>query len=141
MEESIRSGFLLKKGQYNTAWKCRWCVLVPNKLLYYKDKEQTGRQSPLGMIPLQLSIVRTCTEDVGREFCFEIITKDRVFKLVALSHQEMNDWIQSLLPYTLLHTENDCIKQAEDQIKLGATKHFFLFEKQFDYDKYTENEW
>jgi len=110
-------------------------VLVNNKLLYYKDKEQTGRQSPLGVIHLQLSIVRTCTEDVGREFCFEIITKERVYKLVASSHQEMNDWIQSLLPFTLLHTENDYIKQVEDQIKLNSKKHFFTYEKQFHFDK------
>jgi len=124
----------VKKGQYNTAWKCRWCVLTGDKLLYYKDKEQTGRQSPLGLIPLQLAVVRTCTEDVGREFCFEIITKDRVYKLVALSHQEMNDWIQSLLPFTLLQAENDYIKQAETQIRLGAGKHFANFEKNFKFE-------
>jgi len=129
----LRAGFLLKKGQYHTAWKCRWCVLLGDKLLYYKDKEQTGRQYPLGTVPLQQSVVRTCTEDVGKDFCFEIITKDRVYKLVALSHQEMNDWIQSLLPFTLLHSENDWIKQAEHQIRLGAMKHFHSYEKQFKY--------
>lgn len=41
----------------------------------------------------------------------------------------MLDWIQVLLPYTLLQSESDFIKQAENQIKLGARKYFHNFEQ------------
>lgn len=108
-----RAGYLLKKGQVNTAWKVRWCVLKDDKLYYHKNPEQS---KPIGYIPLDQAVVRSSTEDVGKEHCFEIVTKERVFRLVAGSQQDMVAWIQALSPYTILHTENELIDQAEERI-------------------------
>ena len=32
----VKSGFLWKAGEINTAWRRRWCVLTPTELKYYK---------------------------------------------------------------------------------------------------------
>uniref|UniRef100_A0A6B2LQV5 PH domain-containing protein n=1 Tax=Arcella intermedia TaxID=1963864 RepID=A0A6B2LQV5_9EUKA len=119
---------MLKKGQYNTAWKMRWCVVQEEKLYYFKEKEYFNQKNYLGFIPLQQAVVRTSTDDVQREFCFELITKDRIYKLVASSHEEMTGWIQALQPQTQLHSENDVIRKAEEQIKQGACKYFKAYE-------------
>lgn len=123
-------------------------MLTGAKLVYFKN-EMVNRR-PLGFIPLDQADVRvcvafcpfsfsvelfvdstlkSCVEDVGKEFCFEIVTKDRVFKLSAGSHQEMVDWMASLQPCTLLQEENDLFKEAERTIRVGAQKHFETFEQ------------
>lgn len=66
---------------------------------------------------------------MGKEFCFEVVTKDRVFKLAAGTQQEMVDWMTSLQPCTQLQAEDDLFKEAEHKIKIGAQKHFEAFEQ------------
>jgi hypothetical protein len=56
------------------------------------------------------------TEDTGRAFCFEIITKHRIFQLSAKTHQEMVEWMTVLSTHTILQAENEYIKQAEEMI-------------------------
>eukprot|EP01127_Copromyxa_protea_P006658 TRINITY_DN16663_c0_g1_i1.p1 TRINITY_DN16663_c0_g1~~TRINITY_DN16663_c0_g1_i1.p1 ORF type:complete len:151 (+),score=16.78 TRINITY_DN16663_c0_g1_i1:36-455(+) len=126
-----RNGYLLKKGKINTSWKCRWCVLTGSKLAYFKN-EMINRK-PLGFIPLDQAVVRSCVEDVGKDFCFEVVTKDRVYKLSAGSHQEMVDWMVALQPCTQLHAENDLFKEAERNIRAGSQKHFESFEQTTHY--------
>jgi hypothetical protein len=36
----IKSGWLYKKGFINQTWKRRWCVLMPNAILYYQTQSQ-----------------------------------------------------------------------------------------------------
>jgi len=130
----IRSGYLLKKGQLRTSWKCRWCVLCDDKLFYFKSEAAASTpNNKLGFIALGYSVIRSCTEDVGKDFCFEIVTEERVWKLVAGAHQEMVDWIQSLVPRTMLQGENDLIKAAEHEIRLGAKKNFTELESQWKF--------
>eukprot|EP01125_Pyxidicula_operculata_P020930 TRINITY_DN7878_c0_g1_i2.p1 TRINITY_DN7878_c0_g1~~TRINITY_DN7878_c0_g1_i2.p1 ORF type:complete len:146 (-),score=1.89 TRINITY_DN7878_c0_g1_i2:52-489(-) len=127
---STRSGWLYKQGVINSKWRQRWCVVNNNRLYYFKEKHDTKAQ---GHIKLEHSVIRTCLDEVKEAnkdvYCFEIITKERVWLLAARTHQDMNDWIQSLQPQTTLNSENDLIKQAEISIKSGATKHFHSYEK------------
>jgi hypothetical protein len=52
------AGYLEKRGQLNTAWKKRWCVIRDDKLYYYKAKENAKHA---GIIPLQQAVVRVRT--------------------------------------------------------------------------------
>jgi len=49
------AGYLQKKGQINTAWQTRWCVLSADKIFYFKNNEQS---KPLGYIPLNQAVIR-----------------------------------------------------------------------------------
>jgi hypothetical protein len=108
------AGYLQKKGQVNTAWQIRWCVLADKKIYYFKNHEQT---KPLGHIPLCQSVIRVfslslslslshththtltptccfgtiqlCGEDASKENCFEIVTKERIWRLAANSQKEL----------------------------------------------------
>jgi hypothetical protein len=67
------SGFLEKRGQLNTAWKKRWCIIRDDKLYYYKSKENN---KPAGVISLQQAVVRVrappCNRLTGRRVTDEV---------------------------------------------------------------------
>ena len=52
-----KAGYLMKRGEYNKAWKVRWCKVDQSKLLYYKKQENS---KPLGFVPLEQAVVRVC---------------------------------------------------------------------------------
>lgn len=56
------------------------------------------------------------TENTGRDHCFEIVTKHRIYQLVAKSQEEMLEWMKVLSSHTQLHIENEYIHQAEEMI-------------------------
>jgi len=45
-----------------------------------------------------------------------VVTKHRVYQLVAKSHTDMVEWMKSLSIQTILHAENELINQAEEMI-------------------------
>jgi len=57
-----------------------------------------------------------CTEDSSKENCFEIVTKERVWRLAANSQKEMKDWLEALRPSGTHFQENDEIFQLEQSI-------------------------
>jgi hypothetical protein len=61
---------------------------------------------------------------------FEIVTKERVYKLVALSQPEMVAWVKNLSPATTLHTENGLFFQAENLIQHAAKQRAMSREKE-----------
>lgn len=63
-----------------------------------------------------------CREDVGEDHCFEIITKSRIYYLVAKSHAEMLEWVDVLQSHTILHSENELIEQAEEAIAANTQR-------------------
>ncbi|KAL6051564.1 Pleckstrin y domain-containing H member 1 [Balamuthia mandrillaris] len=56
----LRSGYLLKRGKVNRAYRVRWFVLQDGRLSYYKTPSQT---KALDYIPLQQAVIRIVTED------------------------------------------------------------------------------
>jgi hypothetical protein len=127
-----KSGYLLKKGEINKSWRLRWFVLQDDKLFYFKTSEQS---KPIGFIPLDQTVVRKTTmESEVKEFCFEIITKNRIFQLAAKSKNDMMEWIKVLNTHTILHTENELIHQAEEMI-LKVTRDRHVSEDNSDDDK------
>ena len=53
-----KSGYLLKRGEFNTAWKVRWCRVEGSNLLYFKKINDTR---PVGFIPLEQAVIRVST--------------------------------------------------------------------------------
>merc|ERR1712137_855585 len=115
-----KQGYLLKRGEFNKAMKVRWCQIEDSKLMYFKKPENS---KPMGFIPLDQAVVRKCREDFGEKFCFEIVTKSRVYYLVAKSQTEMAEWIHILSLRTQLHKENQLLETAETIIATEAHKH------------------
>lgn len=64
------------------------------------------------------------TENTGRDFCFEIVTKQRVYQLVAKSQDEMLEWMKVLSSHTQQHTENDYLYQAEEMISKATLQQY-----------------
>lgn len=54
---------------------------------------------------------------MDRESVFDIVTKERVFKLAAPTRHDLNEWIRALEPSTTLQRENSEILEAENIIK------------------------
>jgi len=113
LAKAVRSGYLLKQGELNKAWKLRWFELEDDKLKYFKSPDKS---KAINYIPLDQAVVRAATKNVGKDNCFELITKQRVYHLVAKSRTEMEDWIKTLSVFTILHAENELINQSEDVI-------------------------
>lgn len=63
--------------------------------------------------------MQTCVDEL-REFSFEIVTKERIFKLAALAHADLVQWIKGILPSTSLHHENSIFLKAENEIQRVA---------------------
>jgi hypothetical protein len=68
------------------------------------------------------------TENNGKEYCFEIVTKLRVYQLVAKSQLDMVEWMKTLSAHTILHTENELINQAEEMIAKATYDQYLLEE-------------
>jgi len=91
----------------------RWFELHDDKLKYFKSPDQLKE---INFIPLDQAVVRIAADNMGKENCFELVTKHRVYQLVAKSPNDMEDWIRILSLYTILHSENELINQAEEMI-------------------------
>ncbi|PRP85781.1 hypothetical protein PROFUN_05973 [Planoprotostelium fungivorum] len=107
--QAIKSGFLQKRGEINKAFQ-----LQDDKLFYYRDYSPQAK--PIAHIPLDQSIARVCSEKTGKDNCFEIVTRQRVYQLAAKTATDMQEWMKLLSAHTVLHTENDLMNLAEELI-------------------------
>ncbi|XP_053276928.1 sesquipedalian-1 [Pleuronectes platessa] len=89
-----KTGFLFKKGERNTAYHRRWCVLKGNMLFYFEERD--GRE-PIGVIVLEGCTVELC--ESAEEFAFAIkfeCAKARVYKMASDSQVAMESWVKAL---------------------------------------------
>jgi hypothetical protein len=107
-------------------------VLQEDKLFYFKSAEQP---KPIAFIPLDQAVVRVCSENNGKDYCFEIVTKHRVYQLVAKSHTDMTDWMKILSVHTILHAENELINQAEEMVAKATLDQYIREEQPFGEEK------
>lgn len=68
---------------------------------------------------------------MGEEYCFEVVTKQRVFYLVAKSERELTEWMHALSQRTMLHKENELLEKAEAMITQEAYRQCLEDEHQF----------
>lgn len=62
----LRVGWLMKRGEINTAFRARFFVLWPKALIYYKEEPpsyNTGEYDPQGVIPLKAAYIHWLGED------------------------------------------------------------------------------
>eukprot|EP01118_Nematostelium_gracile_P000108 TRINITY_DN10099_c0_g1_i1.p1 TRINITY_DN10099_c0_g1~~TRINITY_DN10099_c0_g1_i1.p1 ORF type:complete len:159 (-),score=23.57 TRINITY_DN10099_c0_g1_i1:4-426(-) len=118
-----KSGYLMKRGEVNKSWRVRWFCLQDDRVHYYKSAEQ---EKSIGEIPLDNAVVRISTENNGKEYCFEVVTKQRVYQLVAKTHTDMIEWMRALSIQTILHAENELINQAEEMIAKATLDNYII---------------
>nr|XP_026690868.1 sesquipedalian-2 [Ciona intestinalis] len=90
-----KEGWLWKKGELNTSYQKRWCVLRGN-LLFYFDKRFD--RDPIGAIVLEESSVQL-TEGGDSPYTFSIHfsgEESRVYKLTASNDEDCLGWIKAL---------------------------------------------
>ncbi|CAL1615582.1 unnamed protein product [Knipowitschia caucasica] len=89
-----KTGFLFKKGERNTAYHRRWCVLKGNMLFYFDDRDS---REPIGVIVLEGCTVELC--ESAEEFAFAIkfdCAKSRIYKMASESQAAMESWVKAL---------------------------------------------
>ncbi|XP_037339591.2 sesquipedalian-1 [Pungitius pungitius] len=89
-----KTGFLLKKGERNTAYHRRWFVLKGNMLFYFEERDA---REPIGVIVLEGCTVELC--ESAEEFAFAVkfdCVKARVYKMSAESQAAMESWVKAL---------------------------------------------
>ncbi|XP_026690868.2 LOW QUALITY PROTEIN: ras-specific guanine nucleotide-releasing factor 1 [Ciona intestinalis] len=90
-----KEGWLWKKGELNTSYQKRWCVLRGN-LLFYFDKKID--RDPIGAIVLEESSVQLA-EGGDSPYTFSIHfsgEESRVYKLTASNDDDCLGWIKAL---------------------------------------------
>ncbi|XP_060926811.1 sesquipedalian-1 [Limanda limanda] len=89
-----KTGFLFKKGERNTAYHRRWCILKGNMLFYFEERDS---REPIGVIVLEGCTVELC--ESAEEFAFAIkfdCAKARVYKMASDSQVAMESWVKAL---------------------------------------------
>ena len=76
MNNSLKEGYLTKRGNTFQSWKRRWCVLQHSFLFYFRRKTD---EHPLGAVPIQ-DCLHCGLQPTGRhKFCFVVRTRARAY--------------------------------------------------------------
>ncbi|XP_029932979.1 sesquipedalian-1-like [Myripristis murdjan] len=114
-----KEGYLNKKGERNTSYQKRWCVLKGN-LLFYKERH-TDRDL-LGVIVLEGCTVQLCESE--EQFAFSLVWSEpglRTYKFAAEDQASQESWIKALLSAThsyLFVLVMDLQKQYQEAMKM-----------------------
>jgi len=97
-EEIVVEGYLHKTGKWNTAWRRRWCKLLPRQkhLLYY-EIDESKKKTLKDKIDLNIvTSVPKKVESKSHPHSFELVTADRRYKFAADNEQEMDKWFYAI---------------------------------------------
>eukprot|EP00033_Pygsuia_biforma_P002665 GCRY01002946.1.p1 GENE.GCRY01002946.1~~GCRY01002946.1.p1 ORF type:complete len:144 (+),score=18.79 GCRY01002946.1:151-582(+) len=110
----LKSGFLEKKGFVRKNWKKRWFVLDSEKLTYYKSQ---NHKTMIKSIFLKDATVKlSASAGTERPFCFEVVTKERIYMFSASTRQLFHEWLVAVSERTELSQENVLINRLEEII-------------------------
>jgi len=143
LDSPDKDGWLLKKGELNTSYQKRWCVLKDNLFFYFEKKlSSKSEQEAIGVIVLENSLVQLA-ECKDSQFTFSIHFPGdgtRVYKFTAENEQCCNEWIRALTVCTyrywhvlsedlekklggtqveIPNSDEDCIKINSDNIQIS----------------------
>ena len=102
-------GWLLKRGKINTSWKLRWFVYDPTTAAvgYQKSPQRMDLQGSIALddvievLPVKalnaLSALPVVLEDVSYRYCFDVMTTDRTYHLLAQFADELVEWLKVFL--------------------------------------------
>src|SRR5688500_14534883 len=86
-------GYLRKMGAVNKSFKERWFVLKGNRLYYYKTMDSPR---PISYISLNECHIRVSPEWYPQFACFDVVTSQRVFQLIAPTSNDMKLWMEGI---------------------------------------------
>jgi len=120
----IKDGYLIKEGGNVKSWKKRWFVLGQNTLSYYASPKSLKKV--LGVINLaDVSEVST-TYAKKKDFCLQIVTKRRVYYMVAESKPSLEEW-KTAIEKTIVKGKIETLeKDKKEEVKVGLTDFEFL---------------
>ncbi|KAG0221026.1 hypothetical protein B0O80DRAFT_457039 [Mortierella sp. GBAus27b] len=91
--QTIKSGYLMKKGERLKIWKKKWFVLRSSKLAYYKDDKEYELLRIIDIRDLHRAAEVSVKHKTGT---FVILTPRRTLTVQAQSVAEMKEWIQAI---------------------------------------------
>ena len=113
-----KEGWLMKESKWLKEWRRRYFVLKDSKLFFFKDEYS----SPHGMVDLSNdAIVRDTYIDGGKEFGFEIKTKDEHFEMHADSESEREEWI-ALINHAIASHKPENQNKESHSIQLNSVR-------------------
>ncbi|KAF9564860.1 hypothetical protein EC968_004389 [Mortierella alpina] len=118
--QTIKAGYLMKKGERLKIWKKKWFVLRTSKLAYYKDNKE---YELLRMIDIR-DVHRAAEVPVKHKSgVFVILTPRRTFTLQANDVSEMRDWVhainQAKVHFEFTASSSDLDSSAGSTVQLG----------------------
>ena len=100
LSQSIKEGYLLKRGDVFKTWKIRYFVMLPRTLLYYSERsENQASQVPKGSITLvSAAVEREPPSEYEKTHCFSVtpIDEERTYILVAADEADRESWLAAL---------------------------------------------
>eukprot|EP00940_MAST-03C_sp_MAST-3C-sp2_P001869 g1869.t1 len=105
MHRPLLQGYLTKQGKSRTSWRVRWCVLLSDRIVYYKRKESKKSQ---GCIEIR-SVLDVRVDEVAypEPHCFQLKCRRnasvpvegetiRTYAFRAQSNDECSKWIRAI---------------------------------------------
>eukprot|EP00732_Lithocolla_globosa_P002635 Lithocolla_globosa_v1_NODE_1787_length_2341_cov_4.365267.p1 type:complete len:671 gc:universal NODE_1787_length_2341_cov_4.365267:2196-184(-) len=126
---AVFTGYLTKQGGSHKSWKKRWFSLRSNNLLlYYRDEKDNVSQ---GAIDLEIvTELRSASKRIQKEFAFELITKSRVYVMVAPTKSEYDEWMKHLQTICGPIEEQDDEEDEDDKApSMEALREFIRIQK------------
>lgn len=116
-----KEGYLMKQGggTFSYDWKRRWIVLKGPLLSYYKDTKDKLPAGAINIMEAQIGIVKDRKKVGGKDFCFQLETKERVFYFWANTSGEMDAWINTLIDVKNKYSEE---KRSENILERKPSK-------------------
>merc|ERR1712187_423909 len=94
-EDIVKEGWLVKQSKFMKEWRRRRVVLTAQYLCTFKN--QGDYRNPTEALRLrECSTVKSAEEELGKENCFRVDTKERSFYLIADSAQDKEAWIGNI---------------------------------------------
>ena len=104
----LKQGWVEKRGQMNTEYKKRYCVLyaenvhreVPKTLKYYKNEDdaRAGKAGHAIEIDSSCTVHKASSDDPDRPHYFEITTPQRKYSLCVASAEDLSEWVALCTP-------------------------------------------
>ncbi|XP_062851117.1 pleckstrin [Trichomycterus rosablanca] len=93
---TIREGYLVKKGTVLNSWKVVWVVLADDGIEFYKKKTDS---SPKGMIPLKDAVLTNSCQDFSKRtlvFKVSLVKKKQDHYFQATHLEEREAWLKDI---------------------------------------------
>ncbi|CAM4565764.1 unnamed protein product [Leuciscus chuanchicus] len=115
---TIKKGYLLKKGHVRRNWQERWFVLKPSSLTYFVGEDLKEKK---GEILLEENcVVETLPDKEGRRCLFCVKTYIRTYEMSASNLKQRVDWVQAI--QTVLRLRAEGKSSLHQELKLSRRK-------------------